>query len=184
MILVARCNGTFLYTSVSILTSSVILWNSHVVSQTDIHFAFKARGVMYSAVAIVACTMYRCPLLGLGVSKSYWQNSCGLFCRSIYSLCCHVLTCQIFIRKNPTRYNNVSKFYYSVFIWSSTCFGRHTAHHQEPKTALAASGFSYVEGCCTGSWWTLSGTVCLTTSNNYTYNNLPRMTNQRLPVQF
>jgi len=22
-----------------------------------------------------------------------------------------------------------------------------TAHHQEPKTALAASGFSYVEGC-------------------------------------
>ena len=32
----------------------------------------------------------------------------------------------------------------------------HTAHHQEPKTALAASGFSYVEG-----------TVCLT-STNYT----------------
>jgi len=26
-----------------------------------------------------------------------------------------------------------------MFIWSSTCFGRHTAHHQEPKTALAAS---------------------------------------------
>ena len=44
------------------------------------------------------------------------------------------------------------------FIWSSTCFGRHTAHHQEPKTALAASGFSYVEGCWTCSWWTLSGT--------------------------
>jgi len=65
------------------------------------------------------------------------------------------------IRKNPTRCNNVSKFYYSIFIWSSTCFGRHTAHHQEPKTALAASGLSYVEGCWTCSWWTLSGTVCL-----------------------
>jgi len=26
-------------------------------------------------------------------------------------------------------------------------FWRHTAHHQEPKTALAASGFAYVEGC-------------------------------------
>jgi len=38
-----------------------------------------------------------------------------------------------FIKKNPTRCNNVSKFYYSIFIWSSTCFGRHTAHHQEPK---------------------------------------------------
>jgi hypothetical protein len=26
----------------------------------------------------------------------------------------------------------------------SACFGRHTAHHQEPKTPLAASGFSYM----------------------------------------
>jgi hypothetical protein len=65
-----------------------------------------------------------------------------------------------FIRKNPTRCKNVSKFYYSIFIWSSACFGRHTAHHQEPKTALAAYDFSYVEGCWTCSWWTLSGTVC------------------------
>jgi hypothetical protein len=44
-----------------------------------------------------------------------------------------------FIKKNPTRFNNVSKCYYSIFIWSSTRFGRHTAHHQEPKTALAAT---------------------------------------------
>jgi hypothetical protein len=43
--------------------------------------------------------------------------------------------------KNPTRCNNISKFYYSIFIWNSTCFGRHTAHHEEPKTTLAASGF-------------------------------------------
>jgi len=75
-------------------------------------------------------------------------------------------TCFIaqFTKKNPTICNNVSKFYYSIFIWSSTCFGRHTAHHQEPKTALAATGFLYVAGCWTCSWWTLSGTVCLTTS--------------------
>jgi len=51
-----------------------------------------------------------------------------------------------FIKKNPTRCNSVSKFYYSIFIWSSTCFGWHTAHHQKPKTALAASGFPYVGG--------------------------------------
>jgi len=69
-----------------------------------------------------------------------------------------------FIKENPTRCNNVSKFYYSIFIWSSTCFRRQTARHQEPKTALAASGFSYVEGCWTCRWWTLSGTLCLTTS--------------------
>ena len=35
--------------------------------------------------------------------------------------------------------------------------------------------FSYVEGFWTCSWWTLSGTLCLTTSINYTSNNLPRM---------
>ena len=52
-----------------------------------------------------------------------------------------------FIKKNPTRCNDVSKLYFFIFIWSSSCFGRHTAHHQEPKTALEASGFSYVEGC-------------------------------------
>jgi len=33
-----------------------------------------------------------------------------------------------------------TEIYYSIFIWSSACFRRHTAHHQEPKTALAASG--------------------------------------------
>jgi len=56
--------------------------------------------------------------------------------------------------ENPTRYHSVSRFYF-IFIWSSTCFGRHAAHHQEPKTALAASGFAYVEGCWTvvaGHW--------------------------------
>jgi len=63
-----------------------------------------------------------------------------------------------FIKKNPPRCNIVSKFYYSIFTWSSTYFGRHTAHDQQPKTALAASGFLYVEGCWTCSWWTLSGT--------------------------
>jgi len=42
------------------------------------------------------------------------------------------------------------KIYYSMFIWSSTCFGQHTAHHQQLETALATSGFAYVKGC-----WTL-----------------------------
>ena len=65
-----------------------------------------------------------------------------------------------FMKKNPTRHNNVSKFY-SLFLRSSTCFGRHTAHHQEPKIAL-----------------------CLTMSIDHTSNNLPRMKNQKLPVQF
>ena len=39
--------------------------------------------------------------------------------------------------------NNMQQFIkiYFIFVWSSTCFGRHNAHHQEPKTALAASVF-------------------------------------------
>ena len=61
--------------------------------------------------------------------------------------------------ENPTKCHSVSKFYF-IFIWSSTCFGRHTAHHQEPKTAPAASSFACVEGCWTCSCWMLSGTYC------------------------
>jgi len=138
-------------------------------------------------------------------------QKCFNFNKSVCLYFVHLNTIFWFIKKNPTRCNTVSKFYYSIFIWSSTCFGRHTAHHQEPKTALAASGFSYVEGWWTCSWWTLSGTLCLTTSTNsgfsyvegwwtcswwtsgtlclttstnYTFINLPRMKNQRQPVQF
>jgi len=52
-------------------------------------------------------------------------------------------------KEKPTRYNNVSKFHYSIFIWCSTCLEQHITHHQEPKTALAAYGFLYVKGCWT-----------------------------------
>ena len=71
-----------------------------------------------------------------------------------------------------------TKMYYSLFIWSSTCFGRHTAHHQEPKTALAASGFAYVEGCWTCGCWTLQ-TVCrkwIVGSSNTTSTPAPAVT--------
>jgi hypothetical protein len=60
--------------------------------------------------------------------------------------------------ENPTRCHRVSKLYF-IFIWSSTCFGRHTAHHQQPKTVIVASDFAYEEGCRTCSCWTLSGSV-------------------------
>ena len=55
-----------------------------------------------------------------------------------------------FIQKKSNKMQQCIKMYYSIFIWSSTCFGRHTAHYQEPKTALAVSSFAYVKGC-----WTL-----------------------------
>ena len=37
-----------------------------------------------------------------------------------------------------------------------------------PKTALAASGFSYVEGSWKCCWWTLSGTYCATATTTTT----------------
>jgi hypothetical protein len=70
-----------------------------------------------------------------------------------------------FIQKNPTSCNNVSKCYYSIFIWSLTCFGRHTSHHQEPKTAVswqrpATTRLTTFHVCkpeaasaVLGSWW-------------------------------
>jgi len=121
--------------------------------------------------------------VGLSVCPSTCNNSRSLrHLRFSRRYCCnldvrgsvHHSTIHI---KNPTRCNSVSKFYFR-FIWSLTCFGRHTVHHQEPKTALAVSGFAYVEDCWPCSCWTLRA------SSNYTANNPPCMQNQRLLVQF
>jgi hypothetical protein len=71
--------------------------------------------------------------------------------------------------------------YYSMFIWSSTCFGRHTAHHQELKTLLAVSGFAYVEGVGRWSCWMLKASSNLNVSKPC---KLSRMQNQRMLVQF
>jgi hypothetical protein len=83
-------------------------------------------------------------------------------------------------RAKSNKMQQCIKIYYSLFtrIWSSTCFGRNTAHRQEPKTALAASGFAFVDDCWTCGFWTLSAT------NNHTSNNLPRLQNPSLLVQF
>jgi len=69
-----------------------------------------------------------------------------------------------FIKKNPTRCNNVSKFIIPYLYEAHYVSGDTRPIIRSPKTALAASGFSYVEGCWTCRWWTLSGTLCLTTT--------------------
>jgi len=47
------------------------------------------------------------------------------------------------VYQNPTSY-----------LYEAQRISGDTAHHQEPKTALAASGFAYVEGCWTCGCWT------------------------------
>jgi len=49
--------------------------------------------------------------------------------------------------------------FFHIYIWSSTCFGRHTVHHQDPKTPPASSGCAYVEGCWPCSCWTLTAST-------------------------
>ena len=45
----------------------------------------------------------------------------------------------------------VIEFIITTFIEGSTCFQRHTAHHQEPQTVFAASGlYTRVTGRCQG----------------------------------
>jgi len=52
----------------------------------------------------------------------------------------------------PTRFSFVIEFIIPKFIEGSTCFERHTAHHQELYTVFAASGFytHVVTGRCQG----------------------------------
>jgi hypothetical protein len=95
------------------------------------------------------------------ISVSYPQITCCSIgfeklqrCISLGEIPAWINTTAVHI-ENPTRWNSVSKFYF-IFIWSSTCFRQHTTHHQEPKTALAASGFAYVESCWPCSCWTLT----------------------------
>jgi len=56
---------------------------------------------------------------------------------------------------NATMYQNII----IPYLYEAQHFLGDTTHHQEPKTALTASGFSYIEGCWTCGWWMLSGTV-------------------------
>jgi len=70
------------------------------------------------------------------------------------------------------------KILFHIYMKLTTRFGRHTAHHQEPKTAQAASGFAYMEGCWTCMCWRLSGRVYSTpewdTSRQQTWVNTTR----------
>jgi hypothetical protein len=65
-----------------------------------------------------------------------------------------------------------------MFICGSTCFGRHTAHHQEHKTAQPLVLHTLqIEGCSVVG---RGQAECPTTTNNATSFNLQRIQNQKL----
>ena len=71
----------------------------------------------------------------------------------------------IIYNKIANKMRQCIRIYYLMFIWSSTCFRRHTAHHQEHN--------------CTSSVW-----FCIRTlSSNHSVQQPFRMQNQRLLVQ-
>jgi hypothetical protein len=77
-----------------------------------------------------------------------------------------------FIQKNPTRCNSVSEFIIP-YLYEDQHISGETAHHQEPKTALAAS--------CLHTWKVVRCVVAGRCQAEYT---LPEYANQRLLVQF
>ena len=96
-------------------------------------------------------TIWACTKLCININVNY--SFCGQFVFSEnYSLKTFNEFLQRKSQQDATLYQNFIILY---FKWSSTCFGRHTAHHQEPKTAQAASGFAKPEAACAvfGSWW-------------------------------
>jgi hypothetical protein len=108
-------------------------------------------GVILWPESCAECPLFNIRLHSLHVQKS-WCGIVPMKAEGWCTKCVMQFGGGIHI-ENPTRCSCVWKFYF-IYIWSSTCFGRHTAHHQEPKAALAASGFAYVEGCWTCSFWT------------------------------
>jgi hypothetical protein len=85
--------------------------------------------------------------------------------------------------KYPTGCNNLSTFLLFHIYMKLKCFGRHTANHQEHKSALAAYGF-FIRGRILDVYLVDLVRHSLTRSFNYTANNLPPINNQMLPVQF
>jgi hypothetical protein len=77
-------------------------------------------------------------------------------------------TKKLFIQKNPTRCYNVLKFIISYLYETQYVSGDTPPIMRSLKTALAVSGFTYVEGCL--DVWLLDAAllvvVCQTTTNN------------------
>jgi len=91
----------------------------------------------------------------------------------------------VFIKKRSNKMQQCIKILlFHIYMKLDMFRATHRPSSGAQKTALAASGVSYVKGCWTCRWWTLSGTLCLTTSTIYMSNSLSCMKNQRLPVQF
>jgi hypothetical protein len=131
--------------------------NTAVFSLLAVEQTWRHSDYVYKIATICHMTVYSLVQIykSYVTSVDFYQSNCLDVRVSVHHGIIH--------KENPTRCNSVSTFYF-IFIWSSVCFRRDTAHHQKPKTALAASGFAYVEGYWTCSCWTLTASsIAITT---------------------
>jgi len=74
-----------------------------------------------------------------------------------------------FIKKNPTRYNSISNFIVLYLYEAQHVLGDTPPIIRSLKLHWQPLVFHMWKFVCTCGWWTLSGTLCLTTSTNHTY---------------
>ena len=79
--------------------------------------------------------------LQVQATETYTLNYANLFI-SLFNNFKELANRRIHTAKYPTQCNSVSKFIIPYLYDGQQVWGRHTAHNQEPKTALATSGFA------------------------------------------
>jgi hypothetical protein len=72
-----------------------------------------------------------------------------------------------FIKKNPTRCNNVRTFLLFHIYMKLSMFRATQRPSSGAQNCTGSLWFLYVESFWMCSWWTWSGTLCLKTSTNY-----------------
>jgi len=80
-----------------------------------------------------------------------------------------VISLHAVYKERSNKMQQCIKFYYSLLKWSLTCFGRTPPIIRSLKLHWQSLVFYTLKVVYTCSWWTLSGTLCLTTSSKCTY---------------
>jgi hypothetical protein len=87
-----------------------------------IHNCWTVPGIMIFIIILFSLLPPNCSSVLFGEARDTSFDVCG----SMYHSIIHT--------EVASKMQQCIKIYYSMFIWNSTCFGRHTTHHQELKT--------------------------------------------------
>jgi len=122
--------------------------SQYLTADTKVPFSITLIGHSYSFLACSQCKIAK------NAHVSFTMSVCPRVTTQELTVLIFLKQQTLDSQRKSTKMQQCIKIFYFIFIWSSACFGRHTALHHEPTTALAASGFVYMEGCWTCSCWT------------------------------